>query len=438
MLSPKHKTRGSIKHPEPTITTVKNLDETDSDSDSTFEGSASSSASSLCAMSAANSPGDTHDDMDSRLRRIEKIVIGITPNIRSEIQKLKHSQKKKLDKIKASFTQFENDLAATKNENKMLAADNVILHDQLNSLEAHSRRNNLILRNVPEDQAPLKLTLCKILTNMGITKPEAIPFEAIHRIGRSTGAKPKPLIFCLTHRQDREMIWAAKRNLKGTHFSLDEDLPDAYAKARHALMPVMMAARSNNKKAMFVKDKIKVEGRLYGRGDIAKLPDHLNPEQSCVKQSDKTVLFFGRHTPFSNFYQCPIKVEGQTFNCVEQFLQKSKAEVMGDEETAVHIMSEADPARQKGLARNIKGDIQKWTSEANTITYKAIKAKFEQNPSLRQYLLASDQKELGEASQDPIWGIGSSLRNPHSLDCNTWTGKNLLGKLLMKARHELK
>ena len=111
---------------------------------------------------------------------------------------------------------------------------------------------------------------------------------------------------------------------------------------------------------------------------------------------------------------------------------------MGDEETAVHIMSEADPGRQKGLARNIKGDIQKWTSEANTITYKAIKAKFEQNPSLRQYLLASDQKELGEASQDPVWGIGSSLRNPHSLDCNTWTGKNLLGKLLMKARHELK
>ena len=42
---------------------------------------------------------------------------------------------------------------------------------------------------------------------------------------------------------------------------------------------------------------------------------------------------------------------------------------MGDEETAVHIMSEADPGRQKGLARNIKGDIQKWTLDANTITY---------------------------------------------------------------------
>ena len=101
---------------------------------------------------------------------------------------------------------------------------------------------------------------------------------------------------------------------------------------------------------------------------------------------------------------------------------------MGDEETAVHIMSEADPGRQKGLSRNIKGEI----------TYEAIQVKFEQNPSLRQYLLASGQKELGEASQDPVWGTGSSLRNPHSLDSNTWTGQNLFGILLMKVRHELK
>ena len=44
-------------------------------------------------------------------------------------------------------------------------------------------------------------------------------------------------------------------------------------------------------------------------------------------------------------------------------------------------------ARQKGLARKIKGHIQKWKAQANAITYKAIKAKFEQNPSLTLTIL---------------------------------------------------
>ena len=209
-------------------------------------------------------------------------------------------------------------------------------------------------------------------------------------------------------------------------------------KARHTLMPVMMAARANKKKAIFIKDKIKVEGQLYGEHDISKLPANLNPEQGCIRESKDTICFFGKHTPLSNFYMCPIKVDGHSYNCVEQYLQKSKAETMQDDEVAIKIMAESDPAKQKGLAKTIKGDIKKWHAEAKSITYRAIKAKFEQNEDILQYLRSTGKKSLGEASRDPDWGIGTRLQNPQILEKQNWTGQNWLGQLLMKARDELK
>jgi ribA/ribD-fused uncharacterized protein len=203
-------------------------------------------------------------------------------------------------------------------------------------------------------------------------------------------------------------------------------------------MPVMAAARSQNIKAMFVSDKIRVDGHTYGVNDIHRLPANLNPEQGCIKESEDTICFFGKHTPLSNFYDCKFKVDGHEFNCVEQFLQKSKAEIMGSDETAAKILVETDPAIQKHMGDSIQGDTKKWKSQARKITYKAIKAKFQQNDDLLQYLLSSGKKHLAEASRNQVWGTGSTLRNPHVLDKNSWTGKNWLGDLLMKARDELK
>ncbi len=65
-------------------------------------------------------------------------------------------------------------------------------------------------------------------------------------------------------------------------------------------------------------------------------------------------------------------------------------------------------------------------------------AKFSQNTDLKQYLLATSTTTLAEASLDPTWGIGLSLRNPNKMDKNKWSGKNWLGNLLMSVRTDIK
>ena len=50
--------------------------------------------------------------------------------------------------------------------------------------------------------------------------------------------------------------------------------------------------------------------------------------------------------------------------------------------------------------------------------------------------MATGDTTIGEASpSDSTWGIGLSLKDPTAKDPTKWTGKNLLGKILMSVRN---
>jgi ribA/ribD-fused uncharacterized protein len=96
-----------------------------------------------------------------------------------------------------------------------------------------------------------------------------------------------------------------------------------------------------------------------------------------------------------------------------------------------------DPADQKSAARNIKDQRNLWSKVAQKEVRKALVAKFSQNADLQQYLISTGDKQLAEASRDPDWGVGLTLRDPNIMDNNLWTGKNWLGNLLMSIRQDM-
>jgi ribA/ribD-fused uncharacterized protein len=66
-------------------------------------------------------------------------------------------------------------------------------------------------------------------------------------------------------------------------------------------------------------------------------------------------------------------------------------------------------------------------------------AKFDQSPELEDWLLATGDTVLVEASPvDRIWGIGLAANDPRAEDPSNWPRLNLLGFALMKARHSLR
>ena len=396
-------------------------------------------------MAASPSSGAGNDDklslITEMLMRLEPDIAFIKTNIeevRSEMHSMREDQNTKIVAVANELRVTRNDVAHLEAENKQLHKYTKVLTDKVNQLECYSRRTNLIFFNIEEDEQPLSPKVRSILSKMGVPGTDKMIFQAVHRLGKPNKSRPRPVIIRFDYLPDRQAVWDARRNLKGTNYSLDEDLPEDYKRDRGLLMPVMKAARAGNHKASMVANKVRIEGRLYGVDQMNELPANCKPELGCTKETDKCLSYFGRYSPFSNFYSSPIHINSITYSNMEQFIQNAKAELMGEDAIATSIRSEHNPSIIKQMAKSIKGDLQIWYSQAKELVFPALKDKFTQNPKLLAYLLSTGNKVIGEASTDKFWGTGIKLENPKVNDQNMWSGKNAMGEMLMRIRAELK
>ncbi len=117
-----------------------------------------------------------------------------------------------------------------------------------------------------------------------------------------------------------------------------------------------------------------------------------------------------------------------------------KAILFGDHETADLIMKSSNPSAIKALGRSVKNfNDPTWCKMRESLTLVGLLEKYRQNPSLGKALDDTKDLTLVEASpRDQIWGVGLSESDPRILDPLQWKGDNLLGKILMKVRLQLR
>lgn len=156
-------------------------------------------------------------------------------------------------------------------------------------------------------------------------------------------------------------------------------------------------------------------------------------------------IFFWGHTAkegvlgnecFSQWYESPFVVGGETFPTAEHFMMAGKARLFGDDRTAARIMASKHPSQVKKLGREVSDfDEARWREHRFEIVAAGSYAKFSQHPQLKAYLLGTGSRVLVEASPtDRVWGIGLGVGDPRTLRPNEWNGLNLLGFALMHAR----
>ncbi len=146
--------------------------------------------------------------------------------------------------------------------------------------------------------------------------------------------------------------------------------------------------------------------------------------------------FYGRLSPFSQWYLCKFSVSNVTYNCSEQYMMQQKALRFNDHESAEAIMRERDPTIQKQLGRGVRPwDQETWDRACVKIVFWGNFSKFMQNPDLLWELLATKNTILVEANpHDQRWGVGLAIGDPHLLSPSRWQGENMLGYILTEVR----
>lgn len=153
---------------------------------------------------------------------------------------------------------------------------------------------------------------------------------------------------------------------------------------------------------------------------------------------NETGVYFKSQYP-SQWYISPFIVEGDNYNCCEQYMMAKKADFFKDEKTKVLIMNATEPKEHKSLGRQVKNfDENEWNKVADEIVFQANLAKFSQNPQLKQKLLETKDKIFVECSPyDKIWGNGLNITDTLNTHPDKWLGTNKLGKAIMKVREVL-
>ena len=129
----------------------------------------------------------------------------------------------------------------------------------------------------------------------------------------------------------------------------------------------------------------------------------------------------------SNYWKARFFIYSRWWYTIEHAYQAQKC-ALPAEYDAIHQTKKANDARllgQKVQMREHWDDIHK-----DRVMEECLRAKFLQHKDIRDQLMATGEEELIEdttTSNDMHWGCGTD-----------GTGKNMLGKLLMKIRNELK
>jgi N-glycosidase YbiA len=129
---------------------------------------------------------------------------------------------------------------------------------------------------------------------------------------------------------------------------------------------------------------------------------------------------------FSNFSSHGIQLGGKWWPTTEHYFQAQKYAGTPQEE-AIRLARTPKQAAEMGRDRKrpLRAD---WEQVKNDVMRTALRQKFRTHTDIRQVLLDTGDAELVEnAPGDYYWGSGAD-----------GSGKNMLGKILMEVREELR
>ena len=181
--------------------------------------------------------------------------IAILKDIQSEMKGLN----RKFDRMRE---EFREDYDGLKRENSELKRRIEDLEYVVNSTEAQSRRNNVVIQGLSATlhetwEETEKIVRAFLYDNLNIANQHEFVIERAHRLGKKITS---PIIVKFLSFRDKMTVMSAARNARDTcEARVMNDFTDKTRKQRSTLIPHMIRAREQGKKAYLAYDKLVVE-----------------------------------------------------------------------------------------------------------------------------------------------------------------------------------
>ena len=151
------------------------------------------------------------------------------------------------------------------------------------TLEQYTRRENLRFNNIQEEEhEDSKVVVYNILEKELGVDVSNIRFHAVHRIGKKTQGKCRPIIERFVCREDRDRVWSVRGKLKESFLHTDAYITEDFARAIQEECKILIKAMMKARKEHDLNDA-KVKGRFLfinnKRYDFTNIPEYLKQSQ---------------------------------------------------------------------------------------------------------------------------------------------------------------
>lgn len=366
-----------------------------------------------------------------------------------EMHKLVTTQRAQVDSFQNTTDTFKQSIVQEVDVKVDVKVDQVSRDLTFNSLrgQAFNSRRNLILTGLKEeDVSPLVAVKDFLKKTLKVTH---VSINEAYRIGRQPDPESsycRPIVIIFASLADRNKVWRKRTPITSEDglytIRIQADLPKKIREHMPMMYKIQKAASElpDYKTAAVRNYQVVLHGKEFSPQRLEQLPLPLRPSTLSAPRSASAVAFFSKYTMLSNHYVADFKVQGLRFQSVEQFLAFRRAKLSDQQFYIQKALRAKEPVVAKSILHALKDDhVPEWDRQVQAVAEEGIRAKFKQNPKLRAFLVSTQQRQLGEASKNPRWGVGMTLDDPDILDTSKWSSTgNLLGSTLMKIRDEIR
>ena len=409
------------------------------------------------------------DDLQKDIKEIPAIQQRLV-NIESDLQEQKVKSDKQVKTTEAievsltntqkdvdDFVQQVRDFKAQLNDNKktidLLEAkvardERKILDLSKKAVEEEKARQNVAtmveIQGVPEDpNENLNLIARQIFFVTGV-KVDSKEIDEVYRDGTFNKRRTRTIIVTLTKASTRNEILKYRQEIKKNpnckYIWMNEVILDQVKTQRNELHALHILALKNGHSSKHVLDTLVVDGITYSHGSIHRLPVDITLEAAYTREIDNSIYFNSEHVFLSNCSPCSITLPDTTCSSLEQAYFYTMAKELGNLKIAQMILETHLPSEIKKLGAKLVATIE-WNRKSPQVMFDLLTIKFQQNPDLKEKLLATGDKKLVESTQSKFWGCGLTIpmidRQMKEHGQVKSTGKNTLGEQLEGVRRDL-
>ena len=179
--------------------------------------------------------------------------------------------------------------------------NNVMAHAQ----ETYSRRNNLMIRGIPEKNEETE-EMCITAVRNFLIKEMNIDAAAVsrmtlvrcHRVGRNIPHFKRPIIVRFLDYNNKKLIWNKRFDIMDKTLSISENYANIIEYRRRLLYPIVKKAKQFQKygKVYIKGDSIIVNNSTYSFDNLHKVPKNFHPKQFSYKENKDWFIFGGPHS----------------------------------------------------------------------------------------------------------------------------------------------